>query len=70
MVKSTFGYRLKRLRTQKHMSMMELAEAAGISRQTVHALEGDTSRPQWRTVRKLSLALGVDISEFGDELTD
>lgn len=50
--------RLRTVREQNAMTQEELAEKAGISRQTIINLEqGNDARPP--TVRKLATALGV-----------
>lgn len=56
----TLGKALKELRKDKGMSQMELAQAAGITRETVGRIEQGVSYPRTDTVRKLCAALGCD----------
>ncbi len=51
---------LKELRISKVLSQAELAEKAGISRDTVIHLEIGKQKPTFKTVRKLAKALGVE----------
>jgi transcriptional regulator with XRE-family HTH domain len=59
----TFGARLKALREAAGFTQEELATIAGLSVHAVSALErGERRKPQFETVRSLSMAL-----ELGDE---
>lgn len=60
----TFGCRLRKLREGKNMTMSELAQAAGIRKQTVSLLEAEKRDPSWATVCKLADALDVDPATF------
>ena len=63
-----FPARLKSLREAKSLTVQELAESAGLSRQQVHNLEnpapGRPSVPSWPTVQALAEALGVSTDAF------
>jgi transcriptional regulator with XRE-family HTH domain len=56
--------KLKRLRLMRAMSQQELADAAGIGRNTVNRLEQGRTGVQGRTLRRLAQALDVDVSEL------
>ena len=62
------GKSIKALRAEVMLSQDELAAKAGVSKKTIVDLEnGNVTRPQWRTVRALSKALGVkpaSVEEF------
>jgi transcriptional regulator with XRE-family HTH domain len=57
--------RLRTWRERKALTQDELAELAGVSRQTVVKLEGGLE-PRPPTIRKLAKALGVEPSELMD----
>lgn len=43
------------------MTLQELGDTAGLSRQRVHQLEAGTHQPRWDEVRRIADALGVPI---------
>lgn len=45
-------------------TIQEVAQRAGISPTTVHAIETQAVRPQFRTVRKLAAAFGAPVTEL------
>jgi transcriptional regulator with XRE-family HTH domain len=53
------GDRLKALRIERALTQEELAEKAGVTRNTVARLERGENEPHMPTVRKLAGALGV-----------
>ncbi|MDQ2745310.1 MAG: helix-turn-helix domain-containing protein [Chloroflexota bacterium] len=56
----TLADRVRRLRLSRHMSMTELAYAAGVSKSHVHQIEnGDRTRMRLSTLSKYARALGV-----------
>jgi transcriptional regulator with XRE-family HTH domain len=55
---------LKAIREKKMKTQRELADAAGISPTTVVRLEAMQVEAQFRTVRKLATALGVEPEEL------
>ena len=57
--------RLSAIRERKALTQDELAELAGISRQTVVKIEGG-QEPRPPTIRKLAAALGVDPPDLMD----
>lgn len=58
------GHRLKDLRIQRALTQEELAEKAGIGKNTVNRMERNLTEPHMSTVRKLADALGVDPAEL------
>ncbi len=56
--------KLKDLRRRRVLTMEELAEKAGVGRNTVWRLEHGIMGAQPRTVRKLAKALGVEPEEL------
>jgi len=56
--------RFRQLRRQRVLTMEELAEKAGVGRNTVWRLEHGVMGAQPRTIRKLAKALGVKPEEL------
>lgn len=57
--------KLKELRTQRHMSQQELADASGVSRATIANIElGNQKNIMTGTLVKLADALGVSAREL------
>lgn len=54
-----FGHKVRQLREERFLSMAELAEKAGISKNTLFRIETGNYSAIPRTVRKLAEALGV-----------
>lgn len=55
--------KLKMLIATRTMTLGELSDSAGVSRQTVrHAYNGNTVRPD--TLDRIAAALGVDVAEI------
>jgi transcriptional regulator with XRE-family HTH domain len=52
--------RLKELRRRRVLTLEELAEKAGVGRNTIWRLEHGVMGAQPRTIRKLAKALGVE----------
>lgn len=62
------GDKLKELRIRRAMTQDELAEAAGIGKNTVNRIERNHTEPRPPTLRKLADALRVDPAELvGDD---
>lgn len=55
------GDRVRALRKRKALTQAELAEAAGVSTDTIVKLENARHEPRPPTVRKLADALGVEV---------
>jgi transcriptional regulator with XRE-family HTH domain len=56
--------RIRILRERRGLSQSALAEASGLSRNTLSLLERGQSSPTVSTLKRIALALGVDISAF------
>lgn len=59
-----FGDRLKALREKAVLSVAALAEAAGVSRESVRLYEVGERRPTWDAVQALAAALNVPTDTF------
>lgn len=55
---------LRKWRTRQLLSIAELAAAAGIMPKTLADLEHGRRTPNYRTIRQVSAALGVDAGEI------
>lgn len=61
----TLGYKLKEVRTEKGMSVLDLAEKSGISRTWIWAIEsGNAKNVSVKVLLALANALGVTIDEI------
>ncbi len=58
------GENLKRLRTLRALTQVELAEKARVTPATVVRIERNQAEPHMSTLRKLAAALGVDPAEL------
>jgi transcriptional regulator with XRE-family HTH domain len=58
------GAKLRELRGERAFSVRDLAEEAGVSTDTITALEKGRRRAWPRNVRKLATALGVEPREL------
>ncbi|MFC1912779.1 helix-turn-helix transcriptional regulator [Chloroflexota bacterium] len=56
--------KLRVLRERLFITQTELAKAAGISLVTLNRLENNKQKPSFKTIRKLSKALGVEPGEI------
>jgi transcriptional regulator with XRE-family HTH domain len=66
-VKAAFGARLKSLRESRRMTVQDLADASGVSRQTLTHFEAARRGPNLLTLHALAEALGVGPGEFFDK---
>jgi transcriptional regulator with XRE-family HTH domain len=62
--KEVDGTKLKELREEQAFSVRDLAEEAGVSTDTITALEKGRRKAWPRNVRKLAAALGVEPREL------
>jgi transcriptional regulator with XRE-family HTH domain len=58
------GNKLKDVRVRRAMSQDDLAEKAGVGKNTVNRLERNHTEPRPSTLRKLARALEVDPAEL------
>jgi transcriptional regulator with XRE-family HTH domain len=56
--------RLKELRRLRAMSQQELADAAGVGRNTISRIERGETGAHGRTLRRVARILGVDVAEL------
>ena len=56
--------RFKELRTLRAFSQQELADAAGVGRNTISRIERGETGAHGRTLRRLAQALRVDVGEL------
>ena len=56
--------RLKAARAERDMTQQALAEAAGVSRQTINAIEKGEYNPTIRLCRAICRALGTTLDEL------
>ncbi len=65
------AHRLKQLREQRGLSLNELGQLVGVTKQTIHKYEQEGKRPSTSTVLKLGKALQIHPSElFNSETID
>ncbi len=58
------GHRLKEARTRNLLTQQELADKAGVGVVTIIRIERDQVEPQFRNIRKLAVALGIEPEEL------
>jgi transcriptional regulator with XRE-family HTH domain len=58
------GERLRRLRESRALRQEDLAELAGVGKNTINRIERNRTEPHMTTVRKLADALEVDPREL------
>ena len=56
--------RLKELRSLRAFSQQELADAAGVGRNTISRIERGETGAHGRTLRRLAQAMRVDVAEL------
>lgn len=61
-----FGCKLKTLRESRNLTLADIGEQIGSSRQRVHQLEAGTHRPRWDEVQELAKVLGISTEAFRD----
>lgn len=67
---TTFALRLRSLRLAAHLTITDLAESAGLSRQTIHNYESGEREPTWLATQKIAFALGISTDELRDSEFD
>ena len=61
---------IRLLRKRRNLTQRELAEASGLSRNTLSLLERGQTSPTVSTLKRLAVALGVDINAFFNTVDD
>ncbi len=61
------GMRLRQLRADRKLTILELAAKAGVSSGLISQIERGNSNPSMKTMQRLRAALGVNIWEFLDQ---
>jgi transcriptional regulator with XRE-family HTH domain len=61
---AVLGERVRKLRTDRNLTIAELAERAGLSSGLISQIERGRSNPSVRTLQRLRAALGVNLWEF------
>src|SRR5437899_3316895 len=61
------GPRLRQLRSQRDLTIAQLAEKAGVSSGMISQIERGNANPSIKTLQRLRAALGVNLWEFLDE---
>jgi transcriptional regulator with XRE-family HTH domain len=61
------GERLKSLRAERGLTILELALKAGVSAGIISRIERGNSNPSMRTLQRIRAALGVNLWEFLDK---
>lgn len=64
------GKRLRTLRNRRGLTLRDLADASGLSINTISLIERSKSSPTIATLHKLATALGVSIADFVEEESD
>lgn len=60
----SFGQRVQKLRTDKHLSQEQLAEAAGLHRTYIGMVERAERNISLKNIAKIARALQVDMKEL------
>lgn len=55
---------LRSIRMEKGLSITELAKLSGLSRQTIHKIEGGDGEVSTKSLKALADTLGVKITDF------
>lgn len=58
------AHQIRKLRERRNLSQRALAEASGLSRNTLSLLERGQTSPTVSTLKRIALALGVDLNAF------
>ena len=68
--KTSFGEKLKKLRTEKELTQEKLAELLGTSKQVISRYENNQRNPKLVTVEEFADKLGVSIDRFVNRKED
>ena len=67
---SRLGEKIKNMRTERGISLKDLANKSGISAAAIHKIESNGITPTITTMMKISDALGKQVSHFIEEKAD
>ncbi len=59
-----FGSRVRKLREQKKMSQLDLAQKAGLDLTTINEIENGSRDPMLKTIWRIARALEVKLSDL------
>jgi transcriptional regulator with XRE-family HTH domain len=60
----TLGTRIRSIRKEKGLSILDLKNITGLSKSTISEIENDKSSPTAETLSKIATGLGVTVDEF------
>lgn len=63
----TLGSKIRNIRKQKGLSILDLRNITGLSKSTISEIENDKSSPTTETLSKIAIGLEVTIDEFFKE---
>lgn len=66
----TFGTRVQSFRDRSGLTQEQLGEKADISSRTIQRIERDQHKPSAKTVRRLTVALEIEVSQLSTGLTN
>lgn len=61
-----FGERVKKLRTQRKMSQLELSQKAQLDLTTINEIENGNREPMLRTIWRITNALNISLKDMFD----
>ncbi len=61
-----FGRRVRKLRTEKRMSQLQLSQESGLDLTTINEIENGNREPMLRTIWKIAKALSVRLNNLFD----
>lgn len=59
-----FGQKVRKLREQKKMSQLELAQKAGLDLTTINEIENGNRDPMLKTIWKIANALSISLAQL------
>jgi transcriptional regulator with XRE-family HTH domain len=63
-LRNNVGRRLRQIRRQKDITQEQLAEAVGVSAESISNIERGKNAPSFETLEKLAAVLEVEVGEF------
>lgn len=64
---AALGERIKRIRTNSHLSVRELAAKVGVTASFIYQLEKGESTPSFSTLKKIAAGLGTSVGVLTDD---